>query len=133
VPPAREQVSSLPGFAPSVLTAESVLPRASALVPVPASSEPTETAAVSAAPTPPLGLLMTGAASVPPPASAPLPLPASPEPKEAEAIAPATREQASSMPRSCPDGAYGRICPTACLGAAASTLGAEGGWCGRAG
>jgi hypothetical protein len=102
VPPAREQVSSLPGFAPSVLTAESVLPRASALVPVPASSEPTETAAVSAAPTPPLGLLMTGAASVPPPASAPLPLPASPEPKEAEAIAPATREQASSMPGPAP-------------------------------
>ena len=102
VPAAREQVSSLPGLAPSVLTAESVLPRASALVPVPASSEPTETAAVSTAPTPPLGLLMTGAASVPPPASAPLPLPASPEPKEAEAIAPATREQASSMPGPAP-------------------------------
>lgn len=94
-PAAREQVSSLPAFAPSMLTAEPVQPPASALEPVQASSEPTGTA-VSAAATPPLGRLMTGAASAPPPASAPLPLPASPEPKEAGGIAPATREQDSS-------------------------------------
>ena len=100
-PAAREQVSSLPAFAPSVLTTESVRPPASALEWVQASSEPTETA-VSAAATPPLGLQMTGAASVPPPASAPLPLPASPEPKETGAIAPATREQDSSMPAPAP-------------------------------
>ncbi len=93
-PAAREQVSSPPSFAPSVLTAESVPPPASALKPVKASSEPTETA-VSAAPKPPLGLLMTGAASVPPPAS-------TPEPKEAGVIAPATREQASSRPGPAP-------------------------------
>ena len=81
-PAALEQVSSLPDLAPPVPTAESVLPPASAPpVPVPTSSEPTETA-VSAAPTPALGLLMTGAASVPPPASAPLPVPAPSEPTE---------------------------------------------------
>jgi hypothetical protein len=80
-PAALEQVSSLPGLAPPVPTAESVRPPASAPLPVPASSEPTETA-VSAAPTPTLGLLMTGAASVRPPASAPLPVPASSEPTE---------------------------------------------------
>ena len=52
-PAAREQVSSMPGLAPPVLTAESVPPPVSAPVPVPASSEPIETAVTaSAAPTP---------------------------------------------------------------------------------
>ena len=133
VPPAREQVSSLPGFAPSVLTAESVLPRASALVPVPASSEPTETAAVSAAPTPPLGLLMTGAASVPPACLSSAAITGFSGAEGGRSDRAGYARAGFVNARSCPDGAYGRICPTACLGAAASTLGAEGGWCGRAG
>ena len=92
---ALEQVSSLPGLAPPVPTAEFVRPPALAPLPVPASSEPTETA-VSAAPTLTLGLLMTGAASVPPPASAPLPVPS--EPKEAAVAAPAEFMPAFGLP-----------------------------------
>ena len=62
-------------------------PPASAPVPVPASSEPKETAAVApvarepGAPSPALAPLLLTAASVPPPASAPLPVPASSEPR----------------------------------------------------
>jgi hypothetical protein len=65
-----------------------VPPPASAPLPVPASSEPKETAAVApvarepGAPLPALAPPLLTAASVPPPASAPLPVPASSEPKE---------------------------------------------------
>jgi hypothetical protein len=72
----REQVSSMPGPAPPLLTGESVPPLASATAPVPASSEPKETGAIALAtreqvpsmpgPAPPV---LTGE-SVPPLASA---------------------------------------------------------------
>jgi hypothetical protein len=69
--------------------APSVPPPASALVPVPASSEPHETAAVApAAPIPALAPSVS-AAPVSPPASAPLPGPASSEPSETAVGAPA--------------------------------------------
>ena len=68
--------------------APSVPPPASAPVPVSASSEPKETAAVApvarepSAPSPALAPPLLTAASVPPPASAPVPVPASSEPRE---------------------------------------------------
>jgi SPOR domain len=90
-PAAREQVSSMPGLAPPVLTAASVPPPASVPVPVPASSEPTATAvAAPATPTSVLGPLVLTAASVPPPASVPVPVPASSEPTETAVAASAT-------------------------------------------
>ena len=96
---AREQVSSMPGLAPPVLTAESVPPPASAPAPVPASSEPTETAiAASAAPTPVLDPVVLTAASVPPPASAPVPIPASSEPTVTAVTAPAAPTPVLGLP-----------------------------------
>lgn len=68
----------------------------------------------------------------PPPASAPVPIPASPEPKETGATVPPAREQVFVTARFCPVGAYGRVCPAACLGFGAGTgfLGADRDCCG---
>jgi hypothetical protein len=98
-PAAREQVSSMPGLAPPVLTAESVPPPVSAPVPVPASSEPIETAvAASAAPTPVLGPLVLTAAAVPLPALVPMPVPASSEPTATAVATPAARTPVLGLP-----------------------------------
>jgi hypothetical protein len=84
----REQVPSMPGRAPPVLTGESVPPPASAPLPLPASSEPKETGAIAPAAreqvpsmpgrAPPV---LTGE-SVPPPASATVPVLASSKPSK---------------------------------------------------
>ena len=79
--------------------APSVPPPASAPVPVPASSEPSETAVVApAAPMPALAPPVLTAAPVPPPASAPAPVSASSEPSETAAVAPAAPTPALAPP-----------------------------------
>jgi hypothetical protein len=91
----REQVSSMPGPAPPLLTGESVPPLASAT----ASSKRSETAvAASAAPTPALGSLMLTAASVPPFGSAPVPVPTSSDSKKIQLVIVERRTQWSEPP-----------------------------------
>jgi hypothetical protein len=91
----REQVSSMPGPAPPLLTGESVPPPASAT----ASSKRSETAvAASAAPTPALGSLMLTAASVPPFGSAPVPVPTSSDSKKIQLVIVERRTQWSEPP-----------------------------------
>ena len=91
----REQVSSMPGPAPPVLTGESVPPPASAT----ASSKRSEAAvAASAAPTPALGSLMLTAASVPPFGSAPVPVPTSSDSKKIQLVIVERRTQWSEPP-----------------------------------
>jgi hypothetical protein len=92
VPPPAS-AAPMPALAPPVLTAAPVPPAASAPAPVPASSEPSETAAVApAAPTPALAPPVLTAAPVPPPASAPAPVTASSEPSETAAVPSVARE-----------------------------------------
>ena len=104
----REPGAPSPALAPPLLTAASVPPPASAPLPVPASSEPKETAAVASvarepgAPSPALAPPLLTIASVPPPASAPLPVPASSEPKETAAVAPVAREPGAPSPALAP-------------------------------
>ena len=105
-PVAPAPAATAPALDPPVASAldqhvaPSVPPPASAPVPVPASSEPNETAAVAPrpAPTPALAPPMLTAASVPPPASAPVPVPASSEPSETAAVAPAAPTPALAPP-----------------------------------
>jgi cell division protein FtsN len=82
----REQVPSMPDPAPPVLTGEHP-PPASAPVPVPASSEPSQTAvAASVASTPALGPPVLTAPSVPPFGSAPVLVPTSSDSKKIQSV-----------------------------------------------
>jgi len=104
-PVAPAPAATAPALDPPVASAldqhvaPSVPPPASAPVPVSASSEPSETAAVAAAaPMPALTPSMLTAAPVPLPASAPAPVSASSEPSETAAVAAAAPMPALTPP-----------------------------------
>jgi hypothetical protein len=114
VPLAPAPAATAPTLDPPVASAldqhiaPSVPPPATAPVPVPASSELKETAAVapiareSSAPSPALAPPLLTAASVPPPAAPVPPVPASSEPKETAAVAPVAREPGAPSPALAP-------------------------------
>ena len=104
-PVAPAPAATAPALDPPVASAldhhvaPSVPPPASAPVPVSASSEPSETAAVAATvPMPALTPPMLRAAPVPSPASAPVPVPASSEPSDTAAVAAAAPMPALTPP-----------------------------------
>ena len=114
VPLAPAPAATAPTLDPPVASAldqhiaPSVPPPATAPVPVPASSELKETAAVApiarelSAPSPALAPPLLTAASVPPPAAPVPPVPASSEPKETAAVAPVAREPGAPSPALAP-------------------------------
>jgi hypothetical protein len=114
VPLAPAPAATAPTLDPPVASAldqhiaPSVPPPATAPVPVPASSELKETAAVApiarepGAPSPALAPPLLTAASVPPPAAPVPPVPASSEPKETAAVAPVAREPGAPSPALAP-------------------------------